>query len=73
MARRKKNHNLKFVSAYYLDKCYRDDPQVNSCLRDSANKLARYLQQGVPELGVEEVCLAIQLFGSILYFFFFYI
>lgn len=48
-------HHSNTVSAYYLDKCHRDDPDVNNCLRNSANKLARYLQQGVPELGIEEV------------------
>lgn len=52
----KKYYNIyPIFTAYYLDKCYKDDPQVNNCLRDSANKLARYLQQGVPELGIEEV------------------
>lgn len=41
--------------AYYLDRCERDDPQVNKCLMNSANKLARYLQKGVPELDIEQV------------------
>lgn len=44
-----------FLVAYYLDRCDRDDPQVNECLMNSANKLARYLQNGVPELGIEQV------------------
>lgn len=48
-------HCYYLFAAYYLDKCNRDDPEVNNCLRDSANKLARHLQQGVPELGIEEV------------------
>lgn len=42
-------------SAHYIDACYRDDPEVNACLIVSANKLARLLQNGIPELGMEEV------------------
>lgn len=42
-------------SAYYVDQCSRDDPEVNICLMHSANRLARLLQRGIPELGMEEV------------------
>lgn len=48
--------NLDFPnSAYYVDQCSRDDPEVNICLMHSANRLARLLQRGIPELGMEEV------------------
>lgn len=42
-------------AAYYLQQCYKDDPDVNECLRNSANRLAKFIRQGVPELGIEEV------------------
>lgn len=42
-------------SAYYVEQCSRDDPEVNTCLMHSANRLARLLQRGIPELGMEEV------------------
>lgn len=41
--------------AYYVNQCARNDPEVNTCLLHSANRLARLLQVGVPELGMEEV------------------
>lgn len=41
--------------AYYVNQCSRSDPEVNTCLMHSANRLARLLQVGVPELGMEEV------------------
>lgn len=48
--------NLDFSdSAYYVEQCSRDDPEVNTCLMHSANRLARLLQRGIPELGMEEV------------------
>ncbi|XP_055715245.1 protein takeout [Phlebotomus papatasi] len=40
---------------YYLQQCSRDDPEINSCLIESANKFARHLRDGVPELELEEV------------------
>lgn len=43
------------LPAYYVDQCSRDDPEVNTCLMHSANRLARLLQVGIPELGMEEV------------------
>lgn len=42
-------------TAYYIQQCSRSDPEVNLCLMHSANRLARLLQVGVPELGIEEV------------------
>ncbi|XP_077289069.1 juvenile hormone binding protein 2 [Arctopsyche grandis] len=40
---------------YYIDKCYKDDPQVNDCLLRSMNKLAEHFKRGIPELGMTEV------------------
>lgn len=42
-------------SAYFIEKCYRDDPDVDECLKYSGNKLASYLHEGIPELGLDEV------------------
>lgn len=44
-----------FILAYYVDQCNRDDPEINSCFIKSANKLTKYLQDGLPELEMEEV------------------
>lgn len=41
--------------AYYLQRCSRDDADLNGCLRSSANRLAKYLRQGVPELDMVDV------------------
>lgn len=38
-----------------MEKCYRDDPDIDECLKYSGNKLASYLTEGIPELGLEEV------------------
>lgn len=43
------------LQPYYVEQCSRDDPEVNTCLMHSANRLARLLQRGIPELGMEEV------------------
>ncbi|XP_017845633.1 protein takeout [Drosophila busckii] len=40
---------------YYLQKCPRDEAQLNDCLRESGNKLVHYLQKGVPELDIFEI------------------
>ncbi|XP_058823762.1 uncharacterized protein LOC131684689 [Topomyia yanbarensis] len=41
---------------YYMHRCSRDDPEVNECLRYSANKLARHLRDGgIPEIGIVDV------------------
>lgn len=40
---------------YYLEQCPRDENIVDECLRDSGNKLVKYLRQGVPELDIFEV------------------
>jgi hypothetical protein len=40
---------------YFLEKCNREDPEINECLQYSFNKLAAHLQQGVPELDIYEV------------------
>lgn len=44
-----------YLSAYYLSKCSRDDPDLDGCFRNTANRLAKYLRNGVPELGIEQV------------------
>ena len=43
--------------AYFLEKCYQDDEEINECLKYSGNKLIQYLRQdgGIPELGIEEI------------------
>lgn len=41
--------------AYYLERCSRENPELNECLRNSANRLAKYLRQGVPELEMDDV------------------
>ncbi|KAH8310043.1 hypothetical protein KR044_011153, partial [Drosophila immigrans] len=43
------------LAAYYLQQCPRDEAAINDCLRDSGNKLVRYLQKGVPELDIYEI------------------
>lgn len=45
----------KLISAYYLEHCERDDPEVNECLIASGNKLIKHLRHGIPELGIFEV------------------
>lgn len=47
--------NVLFVAAYFVEKCYRDDPDVDECLKYSGNKLASFLHEGIPDLGLEEV------------------
>lgn len=42
-------------TAYYIQQCKRSDPNVDQCLKSSANKFARYVQKGIPELEIEEV------------------
>lgn len=55
------------LSAYYIDQCSRDDPEVNECLKDSCNRLARLLQNGIPELGMEEVNILILSIETLLF------
>ncbi|XP_031635609.1 uncharacterized protein LOC116348681 [Contarinia nasturtii] len=43
------------LQPYYVNQCSRDDPEVNTCLMKSANRLARLLQAGIPELGFEDI------------------
>ncbi|XP_062554120.1 protein takeout [Armigeres subalbatus] len=40
---------------YYMHRCQRDDPQVNDCLQYAANKLTKYLRDGIPEIGIDDV------------------
>ncbi|XP_070504021.1 protein takeout-like isoform X1 [Chironomus tepperi] len=40
---------------YFVEKCYRDDPDIDECLRFSGNKLASYLHEGIPELDLVDV------------------
>lgn len=47
--------SLSPTTAYFIEKCYRDDPEVDECLKYSGNKLASFLHEGIPELGLEEV------------------
>lgn len=54
-SRTQENYLLHTRVAYYINQCSRNDPEVNTCLLHSANRLARLLQVGVPELGMEEV------------------
>lgn len=44
-----------FVVAYFLEKCDRNDPDVNECLIASGNKLIKFLHEGIPELDITEV------------------
>jgi hypothetical protein len=48
-------HFLFDSPAYFIEKCYRDDPEVDDCLQYSGNKLASYLHEGIPELGLDNV------------------
>lgn len=41
-----------FLSASFIKKCSRTDPQLNACLKNSFNSLRPYLTRGIPELGV---------------------
>lgn len=40
---------------YFIEKCYRDDPDIDECLKYSGNKLASYLHEGIPELDLVDV------------------
>lgn len=42
-------------TAYFIEKCYRDDPELDECLKYSGNKLASYLHEGIPELDLVDV------------------
>lgn len=41
--------------AYYIQQCHKSDQNVDVCLKQSANKFARYVQKGIPELEIEDV------------------
>lgn len=41
--------------AYYIQQCHKSDPDVDVCLKQSANRFARYVQKGIPELEIAEV------------------
>ncbi|KAG5672045.1 hypothetical protein PVAND_002207 [Polypedilum vanderplanki] len=45
------------ASYYFIEKCYRDDDDIDECLKNSGNTLAAYLREpgGIPELGLEEI------------------
>lgn len=54
-----------------MEKCYRDDPDIDECLKFSGNKLASYLHEGIPELDlvdVEPVIIDGKLLGKRWYF-----
>jgi len=38
---------------YYLKQCRKSDPNVNDCLRRSANYLLHHLQDGIPQLDLD--------------------
>ena len=40
---------------YFVEKCYREDPDIDECLKYSGNKLASFLPEGIPELDLVEV------------------
>lgn len=50
------NNSTFIFTAYYLSRCARNDPEINTCLKNSANRLAKFLRQGIAELGIDEVC-----------------
>ncbi|EFA03555.2 protein takeout [Tribolium castaneum] len=39
---------------YFLKQCQRDDPNINVCLKQSANFLVANMRRGIPELGITE-------------------
>jgi hypothetical protein len=44
-----------YVSApYFLKQCHRNDPNINICLKQSANYLVANMRRGIPELGITE-------------------
>lgn len=55
LARRHLFHVVASLAAYFIEKCYRDDPDVDECLKYSGNKLASHLHEGIPDLGLEDV------------------
>ncbi|XP_077291389.1 circadian clock-controlled protein daywake-like [Arctopsyche grandis] len=36
----------------YIQTCYRDDPNLNQCLKKEANRVVKQFTKGVPELGI---------------------
>lgn len=55
LARRHLFNVVASLAAYFIEKCYRDDPDVDECLKYSGNKLASHLHEGIPDLGLEDV------------------
>ena len=51
----KNNWNFLSFAVYFVEKCYRDDPDIDECLKFSGNKLASYLHEGIPELDLVDV------------------
>lgn len=43
---------LFLLSASFIQKCSRKDPQLNTCLKNSFNGLKPYLISGIPEIGL---------------------
>jgi hypothetical protein len=41
-------------SPYFLKQCHRNDPNINICLKQSANYLVANMRRGIPELGITE-------------------
>lgn len=48
-------HLISAENLYFVEKCYRDDPDIDECLKYSGNKLASYLHEGIPELDLVDV------------------
>ena len=43
-----------FSAFYFLKQCHRDDPNINICLKQSANYLIANIRRGIPEIGLTE-------------------
>lgn len=46
------SHENSIVTASFIQKCSRSDPQLNACLRNSFNGLKPYLLTGIKEIGL---------------------
>lgn len=43
-----------FAAVYFLKQCHKEDPNINECLKQSANFLVANMKRGIPELGITE-------------------
>jgi hypothetical protein len=44
----------RYTVPYFIHPCHKSDPQVNQCLAEAANHLARCFRRGIPELEVTQ-------------------